>query len=43
MWYLIPGLGADERVFRRLVLPGPAVVLPWLPPLGTADCAALTA
>jgi pimeloyl-ACP methyl ester carboxylesterase len=32
MWYLIPGLGADERVFRRLHLPGPATVLHWLPP-----------
>ncbi|RZK26188.1 MAG: hypothetical protein EOO63_15015, partial [Hymenobacter sp.] len=32
MWYLIPGLGADERVFRGLRLPGPAVVLPWLVP-----------
>lgn len=32
MWYLIPGLGADERVFRGLHLPGPATVLPWLSP-----------
>jgi pimeloyl-ACP methyl ester carboxylesterase len=32
MWYLIPGLGADERVFRGLSLPGPAVVLRWLMP-----------
>jgi pimeloyl-ACP methyl ester carboxylesterase len=32
MWYLIPGLGADERVFRGLSLPGPAVVLRWLLP-----------
>ncbi|RYY17076.1 MAG: alpha/beta hydrolase [Cytophagaceae bacterium] len=32
MWYLIPGLGADERVFQGLRLPGPATVLPWLPP-----------
>lgn len=31
MWYLIPGLGADERVFRSLRLPGPATVLRWLP------------
>ncbi|MFD1873598.1 alpha/beta hydrolase [Hymenobacter bucti] len=31
-WYLIPGLGADERVFRGLSLPGPAVVLHWLAP-----------
>ena len=32
MWYLIPGLGADERVFRGLRLLGPAVVLHWLRP-----------
>ncbi|RZK23388.1 MAG: alpha/beta hydrolase [Hymenobacter sp.] len=32
MWYLLPGLGADERVFRGLRLPGPAVVLHWLAP-----------
>lgn len=32
MWYLIPGLGADERVFRGLRLPGPSTVLRWLPP-----------
>jgi pimeloyl-ACP methyl ester carboxylesterase len=32
MWYLIPGLGADERVFRGLRLPGPTTVLRWLPP-----------
>ena len=31
VWYLIPGLGADERVFRRLQLVGPTQVLPWLP------------
>ncbi|MGI4739287.1 MAG: alpha/beta fold hydrolase [Janthinobacterium lividum] len=31
-WYLIPGLGADERVFRRLQLPGPRQVIAWLPP-----------
>lgn len=31
-WYLIPGLGADERVFRRLRLTGSTQVLPWLPP-----------
>lgn len=31
-WYLIPGLGADERVFRRLRLNGTTQVLPWLPP-----------
>jgi len=32
MWYLIPGLGADERVFRRLRLTGKVQVLAWLPP-----------
>lgn len=34
MFYLIPGLGADERVFQRLqpLLRGPSQVLPWLPP-----------
>lgn len=37
MYYLIPGLGADERVFRRLHLPGPQVVLPWLPPLRATE------
>ena len=37
MYYLIPGLGADERVFRRLVLPQPAVVLPWLVPQSAAE------
>lgn len=31
-WYLIPGLGADERVFSGLSLPGPAEVLHWLVP-----------
>ena len=31
-WYLIPGLGADERVFRRLQLTGPVHVLSWLAP-----------
>ncbi|MGI4864672.1 MAG: alpha/beta hydrolase [Janthinobacterium lividum] len=31
-WYLIPGLGADERVFRGLHLSGPSAVLHWLPP-----------
>ena len=30
-FYLIPGLGADERVFRRLRLPGQVQVLKWLP------------
>ena len=31
-WYLIPGLGADERVFRRLQLVGTVHVLEWLAP-----------
>jgi pimeloyl-ACP methyl ester carboxylesterase len=31
-WYLIPGLGADERVFRHLRLTGSVQVLSWLPP-----------
>ena len=35
MYYLIPGLGADERVFQRLqpLLHGGTQVLPWLPPV----------
>ncbi|ALD22273.1 alpha/beta fold hydrolase [Hymenobacter sp. DG25A] len=35
MMYLIPGLGADERVFRNLLplLRSPVKVLPWLTPL----------
>jgi pimeloyl-ACP methyl ester carboxylesterase len=37
MWYLIPGLGADERVFRGLNLPGPATVLSWLPPQSATE------
>ena len=32
MWYLIPGLGADERVFRRLRLTGDVHILSWLAP-----------
>lgn len=32
IFYLIPGLGADERVFRRWHLLGEAHVLRWLPP-----------
>lgn len=34
MFYLIPGLGADERVFQYLqpLLRAPSQVLPWLPP-----------
>jgi hypothetical protein len=31
-WYLIPGLGADERVFRRLRLAGTVHILQWLAP-----------
>ena len=31
-WYLIPGLGADGRVFRRLRLTGSVHVLNWLAP-----------
>lgn len=37
MWYLIPGLGADERVFRRLRLNGTTQVLPWLPPTSPTE------
>lgn len=32
MIYLIPGLGADERVFRGLCLPQPYKILKWVPP-----------
>ena len=32
VFYLIPGLGADERVFQFLRLPGTTHVLHWLPP-----------
>ena len=32
VWYLIPGLGADERVFQFLRLQGAVQVLRWLPP-----------
>ena len=32
VFYLIPGLGADERVFQFLHLPGETRVLRWLPP-----------
>jgi pimeloyl-ACP methyl ester carboxylesterase len=36
MFYLIPGLGADKRVFQKLLplLHGPAQVLEWLKPIG---------
>jgi pimeloyl-ACP methyl ester carboxylesterase len=37
MWFLIPGLGADERVFRGLNLPGPVTVLSWLPPQSATE------
>lgn len=37
MYYLVPGLGADARVFHRLRLPGPATVLPWLLPRSPAE------
>ena len=32
MIYLIPGLGADERVFQGLRLPQPFKILKWVPP-----------
>ena len=37
IFYLIPGLGADERVFQRLHLPGTAQVLRWLSPEAPAE------
>lgn len=37
MWYLIPGLGADERVFRRLRLTGTVHVLSWLAPASPTE------
>ena len=37
VFYLIPGLGADERVFRLLRLPGTTHVLRWLPPQTPAE------
>lgn len=33
VFYLIPGLGADERIFQRLTLPGTVHCLRWLEPL----------
>ena len=36
-FYLIPGLGADERVFQFLRLPGEVHVLQWLPPQTSAE------
>lgn len=35
--YLIPGLGADERVFRRLHLTAEKVVLRWLEPASPTE------
>lgn len=37
VFYFIPGLGADERVFQFLRLPGTAHVLQWLPPEAPAE------
>ncbi|WP_345056829.1 alpha/beta hydrolase [Hymenobacter glaciei] len=37
LFYLIPGLGADERVFQFLHLPGHSHVLKWLPPQTPAE------
>jgi pimeloyl-ACP methyl ester carboxylesterase len=37
VFYLIPGLGADERVFRRLHLTGTVRVLVWLPPRSATE------
>lgn len=37
VFYLIPGLGADERVFQFLRLQGEVHVLRWLPPQTTAE------
>ena len=39
MIYLIPGLGADGRIFRNLLplLHGPTRVLEWLPPTSSAE------
>jgi pimeloyl-ACP methyl ester carboxylesterase len=37
MWFLIPGLGADERVFWGLKLPEPVTVLSWLPPQSATE------
>jgi pimeloyl-ACP methyl ester carboxylesterase len=36
-WYLIPGLGADERVFRRLRLAGTVHILQWLAPQSPSE------
>ena len=37
VFYLIPGLGADERVFQFLHLPGEVHILKWLPPQTPAE------
>ena len=37
VWYLIPGLGADERVFQFLRLVGKVHILRWLPPQHPAE------
>ncbi|MDO7851144.1 alpha/beta hydrolase [Hymenobacter convexus] len=37
IFYLIPGLGADERVFQFLQLSGTVHVLRWLPPQSPAE------
>lgn len=37
VWYLIPGLGADERVFQFLRLVGEVHILRWLAPQSLAE------
>jgi pimeloyl-ACP methyl ester carboxylesterase len=37
VWYLIPGLGADERVFQFLRLEGEVHILRWLTPQNAAE------
>ena len=37
VYYLIPGLGADERVFQFLRLRGEVHVVRWLPPQNSAE------
>lgn len=36
-FYLIPGLGADERVFQRWQLAGEVHILAWLPPQSATE------
>jgi pimeloyl-ACP methyl ester carboxylesterase len=43
VFYLIPGLGADERVFQGLQLVGEVHVLRWLPVLSPTETLALYA